>query len=83
MKCMTLGAVAGRLTRSGLKPLAAPLLSHAKFATLWATLLQDVAIREYLGVSIDGGTPLVVIHFRLGLSLSKTFNNHPAIGVPP
>jgi hypothetical protein len=36
--------LAGRLTRSGLKPLAAPLLSHAKFAILWATALHDVAI---------------------------------------
>ena len=33
----------GRFTSSGLKPLAAPLLSHAKFASLWVAALQSLA----------------------------------------
>ena len=32
-----------------------------------------------MGISINGGIPLVIIHFRSGFSLI----NHPAIGVPP
>ena len=44
--------LAGRLTRNGLKPLAAPLLSHAKFATLWATALHT-SCHWFLMISYD------------------------------
>lgn len=47
-------SIPGRLTRSGLKPLAAPLLSHAKFAILWVSMsvLANYAFAYKISVAI-------------------------------
>ena len=39
-------------------------------------------ILRYMGVSINGGTP-VIIHFRLGFSLTKTIQRFGGTPLPP
>lgn len=47
-------SIPGRFTSSGLKPLAAPLLSHAKFASLWVSMsvLANYAFAYKISVAI-------------------------------